>query len=61
MEALAGDADLEWLLIDSTVIRAHQHAAGKKGGRLTSNSAGPEVDSVPKCMSPSMPWATRCG
>ncbi len=33
MEALGGDADLENLLIDSTVVRAHQHAAGaeKKG------------------------------
>ena len=33
MEALGGDADLESLLIDSTIIRAHQHAAGaiKKG------------------------------
>ena len=33
MEALGGDADLESLRIDSTVIRAHQHAAGavKKG------------------------------
>jgi putative transposase len=28
MEALGGDADLEDLLIDSTVIRAHRHAAG---------------------------------
>jgi putative transposase len=28
MEALGEDADLEWLLIDSTVVRAHQHAAG---------------------------------
>jgi transposase len=28
MEALGGDADLESLLIDSTVIRAHQHSAG---------------------------------
>jgi transposase len=28
MEVLGGDADLEWLLIDSTVVRAHQHAAG---------------------------------
>lgn len=28
MEALRGDADLENLLIDSTAIRAHQHAAG---------------------------------
>ena len=33
MEALGGDADLEQLMIDSTVIRAHQHSAGaeKKG------------------------------
>ena len=33
MVALGGDADLESLLIDSTVVRAHQHAAGaeKKG------------------------------
>lgn len=27
------DPDLEWLILDSSVIRAHQHAAGaKKGG-----------------------------
>jgi len=26
------DPDLEWLLLDSTVIRAHQHAAGAKKG-----------------------------
>jgi putative transposase len=27
------DPDLEWLIIDSTVVRAHQHAAGaEKGG-----------------------------
>ncbi len=34
MEALGGDADLEHLLIDSTIIRAHQHSAGagEKGG-----------------------------
>ena len=33
MEAMGGDADLESLLIDSTVIRAHQHAAAAvKGG-----------------------------
>jgi len=28
------DPDLEWLLLDSTVIRAHQHAAGAKKGVL---------------------------
>jgi len=34
--ALAREADLEWLMIDSTIVRAHQHAAGArkvKGGR----------------------------
>jgi transposase len=34
-EALACEADLEWLMIDSTIVRAHQQAAGarrKKGG-----------------------------
>lgn len=30
---LAANADTEWLMIDSTIIRAHQHAAGAKGGR----------------------------
>ncbi|MBY5345719.1 IS5 family transposase [Rhizobium leguminosarum bv. viciae] len=32
---LAREADLEWLMIDSTIVRAHQHAAGArkvKGG-----------------------------
>jgi transposase len=29
------DSDLEWLLLDSTVIRAHQHAAGAKKGVTT--------------------------
>ncbi len=30
---LAVSADTEWLMIDSTISRAHQHAAGAKGGR----------------------------
>ena len=32
LEALGGDPDLEDLLLDSTIVRAHQHAAGAKGG-----------------------------
>ena len=34
---LAREADLEWLMIDSTIVRAHQQAAGacrQKGGRM---------------------------
>ena len=37
LTALAREADLEWLMIDSTIVRAHQHAAGarrQKGGRM---------------------------
>jgi putative transposase len=30
--ALADDADFEYLIVDSTIVRAHQHATGKKGG-----------------------------
>lgn len=40
---LACEADLEWLMIDSTIVRAHQHAAGArkvKGGRMPKAWAG---------------------
>jgi len=29
---LADDPDFEYLIIDSTIVRAHQHASGAKGG-----------------------------
>jgi transposase len=55
------DPDLEWLLIDSTVIRAHQHAAGaKKGLPIKDLSmrrwAAPEADSPPRSTYPSVVW-----
>ena len=54
------DPDLEWMIIDSTVIRAHQHAAGaaKKGGP-TKPSVVPGAGSAPSSTSSSTPWATR--
>mgnify|MGYP001560568824 FL=1 len=30
---LAVDADTEWLMIDSSIVRAHQHSSGGKGAR----------------------------
>ncbi len=53
------DPDLEWMIIDSTVVRAHQHAAGKKGGNPARPSAALEADSAPSSTSSSTPWATR--
>jgi putative transposase len=35
-ELVLDEVDVECLMIDSTIVRAHQHAAGAKGGR-TSN------------------------
>jgi transposase len=32
LDAVSKDADEESLIIDSTTVRAHQHAAGAKGG-----------------------------
>lgn len=31
-QALAQDADNEYAMIDSTIVRAHQHSSGAKGG-----------------------------
>jgi len=31
-EVLADDPDFEYLIVDSTIVRAHQHATGAKGG-----------------------------
>lgn len=33
LEILKQEADNEWIMIDSTIVRAHQHAAGAKGGK----------------------------
>lgn len=40
LETLGDDADLEHLLLDSTVVRAHQHSAGVKGGSAPKRSGG---------------------
>jgi len=45
-ESLIQDADMEWIQIDSTVIKAHKHAAGaplKKGAKSPNVWAAPEV------------------
>jgi transposase len=45
-ETLSAEPDLEKLMIDSTVVRAHQHAAGaqrKKGGLMPRVWAAPEA------------------
>ena len=40
LAALADDPDFESVIIDGTVVRAHQHAAGGKGGFKNKRSDG---------------------
>ena len=53
------DPDLEWLVLDSTVVRAHPHAAGAKkkrtaaGGRPSRPWGAAAGASRPRCMPPS--------
>lgn len=54
LEALQTDIDDEWHSLDSTVNRAHQHAAGGKGGPNRRRSAALEVAPRPKCTLSSM-------
>lgn len=56
------DPDLEWLLLDATIIRAHPHAAGAKKKRMTPGdkvsrpSAGAGAGSGPRFTRRSAGW-----
>ena len=34
-EALSADADFEYVIVDGTIVRVHQHASGARGGTKT--------------------------
>jgi transposase len=43
-KVLAEDSDNEYMMLDSTIVRAHQHSAGaRKKGELVKPSAVPEA------------------
>jgi transposase len=50
LEALDGDAELSNLVLDSTIVRAHQHAAAEKGGRTLKHWDGRVAVSAPRSM-----------
>jgi transposase len=63
-QALGGEPDLDKLILDTTIVRAHVHAAGAKkiarASRRNKHWGDREVASVASCMSLSMhvasPW-----
>ena len=34
-EALSADADFEYVIVDGTIVRVHQHGTGARGGTKT--------------------------
>lgn len=44
LEHLTVDADQESIIIDSTIVRVHQHGAGAKGGKKTRLLDAPGAD-----------------
>jgi hypothetical protein len=58
LAALIDDADMEWLIIDSTHAKVHPHAAGAKGGnQAMSRTKG---GSTPRYIWPWMRMVCRC-
>ena len=56
-EGLQTDRDDEWHSIDSTINRAHQHAAGGKGGQpSTASVVSPRMAAEPR----SLRWTRNC-
>jgi transposase len=59
LEALSGDPDLELLILDTTIIRAHVHAAGAEkkavAGKQPKRLAVRAAASGANCTCPSMP------
>ncbi|MGI9488172.1 MAG: transposase [Geminicoccaceae bacterium] len=59
LKDLSGDADLEWLMLDSTVVRAHACAAGAKKKREVKLLAALVGAFPANCMLQPMHSATR--
>ena len=42
------DPDMEWIILDSTAVRAHRNAAGEKRGKATRPSVAPGAVLAPR-------------
>ncbi len=53
--------ELDWVMLDSTVLRAHQHAAGQKKVMPKPSASGAVAAASARKSTPaSRPWATLC-
>jgi transposase len=47
-DALANDPDLEFAMVDGTIVKVHRHGQGSKGGLKARPSASPEAAGRPR-------------
>jgi transposase len=59
--AMADDPDFEYLIVDSTIVRAHQHAAGAKKVPTIRPLAAHVAAGAPRSISPSAALAAQRG
>jgi len=59
-EGLSSDADREWLMVDSTVVRAHACAAGAKKPKAINPLGDRAAASRASCMASPTASAIRC-
>ena len=43
-DAVSDDPDMEYAMVDATIVRVHRHGQGAKGGLLARLSANPEAE-----------------
>ena len=46
--AVSDDPDMEYVMVDATIVRVHRHGQGAKGGLLVRRSANPGAELQPK-------------
>ena len=42
-EACSDEPDMEYAMVDATIVKVHRHGQGAKGGRITRRSAAPRA------------------
>ena len=42
-EACSDEPDMEYAIVDATIVKVHRHGQGAKGGRRTRQSAAPRA------------------
>jgi transposase len=60
-EAMSDDPDFEYLIVDSTIVRAHQHSAGAKKGGLKIRRSAARAARAPKYIWPFAAWDVLSG